>query len=217
MTEQSEQTEQDRQAKVAVIHYSSTGIVHRLATLVADAAREAGADVRLLKVGELAPAEAIAANPGWAAHAAEVADLPEATHDDLTWADAVIFGTPVRYGQAAAQLKQFIDGTGALWGQGLLADKVYSAFTSSATAHGGQESTLLGLNNVFIHWGGIIVTPGYTDPAKFADGNPYGTSHTSNNAEIAPDDTAATAAAIQARRVVTVTSQLLAGRAALAG
>ena len=207
----------DQQPKVAVIHYSATGIVHRLAEAVADGAREAGAEVRLLKVRELATEEAIASNQGWAAHAKEVSDLPEASNDDLTWADAVIFGTPVRYGQAAAQLKQFVDGTGGLWAQGLLADKVYSAFTSAATAHGGNESTLLGLNNVFVHWGGIIVPPGYTDPVKFADGNPYGTSHTSNNGETAPDETALAAAAFQARRVVTVTAQLLAGRAALAG
>lgn len=91
-----------------------------------------------------------------------------------------------RLQQAAAQLKQFVDGTGGLWAKGLLADKVYSAFTSAATEHGGNESTLLGLNNVFIHWGGIIVAPGYTDPVKFADGNPYGTSHTSNDGQTPP-------------------------------
>lgn len=207
----------DQQPRIAVVHYSATGIVHRLAGAVADGAREAGAEVRLLKVRELAPEEAIASNQGWAAHAKEIADLPEASNDDLTWADAVVLGTPVRFGQAAAQLKQFIDGAGGLWAQGLLADKVYSAFTSAATAHGGHESTLLGLNSVFIHWGGIIVAPGYTDPVKFADGNPYGTSHTSNNGETPPDETALAAAAFQGRRVVTVTSALLAGRAALAG
>lgn len=205
------------QPKVAVIHYSATGTVHAMAEAVADGARQAGAEVRLLKVRELATEEAIASNQGWAAHARETSDLPEATNDDLVWADAVVLGTPVRYGQAAAQLKQFIDGTGGLWAKGLLADKVYSAFTSAGTEHGGNESTLLGLNNVFIHWGGIIVAPGYTDPVKFADGNPYGTSHTSNNGQTPPDETALTSAAYQGRRVTTIAARLVAGRAALAG
>ena len=91
----------------------------------------------------------------------------------------MIFGTPARFGNPAAQLKSFIDTAGPLWQQGTLADKVFSAFTSASTAHGGQESTLLALGNVFYHWGGIIVPPGYTDPIQYQSGNPYGTSHTS--------------------------------------
>ncbi|MEU7898326.1 NAD(P)H-dependent oxidoreductase [Nonomuraea sp. NPDC049152] len=116
--------------------------------------------------------EAISANPAWAQHRQDTADVAEACHDDLAWADAVLFGTPTRFGNPACQLRQFIDTTGPQWYQGKLADKVYSAFTASNTAHGGQESTLLALGNTFYHWGGIIVPPGYTDPIQFQSGNP---------------------------------------------
>ena len=130
-------------------------------------------------VAELAPEEAIASNAGWAAHRKIVENDPVATADDIVWADAVIFGSPTRYGNIASQLKQFIDTLGPQWGRGLLQDKVYSGFTASMTAHGGQESTLLALYNTIHHFGGILVAPGYTDPLKYADGNPYGVSHVS--------------------------------------
>ncbi len=106
-------------------------------------------------------------------------DVPEATPEDMEWADAYVFGTPTRFGNVSAQLKQFIDTLGGLWFQGKLADKVASGFTSAQNAHGGQESTLLSLYNVFAHWGAILVTPGYTDPLLFeSGGNPYGASST---------------------------------------
>jgi len=150
--------------KVAVVYYSSTGTIHQLAENVALGAREAGAEVRLLRVPELAPAEAIAANPAWGAHVAATQDVPVATADDILWADAVIFGSPTRFGNVASQLKQFLDTLGGQWAQGLLADKVYSGFTATSTAHGGQESTLLALYNTVHHFGGFVVAPGYTDP-----------------------------------------------------
>ncbi|RKN50514.1 NAD(P)H:quinone oxidoreductase [Micromonospora endolithica] len=192
------------QIKVAVIYYSATGITYQMAQAVCEAAGEAGAEVRLRKVRELAPDEAIRANSGWQAHHLETQDVPEAQIDDLGWADVVIFGSPTRYGMVAAQLKQFIDTTGPLWAQGALANKVYSGFTSTATAHGGQETTLTSLFNVFYHWGGIVVTPAYTEPSQFVAGNPYGASHTSNNGEIAPDSVALGAAALTARRAVQI-------------
>ncbi len=106
-------------------------------------------------------------------------DVPEAQLDDLEWADAYIFGTPTRYGNVSAQLKQFLDTTGGLWFEGKLADKVVGGFTSAINPHGGQESTLLSMYNVFMHWGAIIVAPGYTDPLLYeAGGNPYGASST---------------------------------------
>jgi NAD(P)H:quinone oxidoreductase type IV len=199
--------------KVAVVYYSSTGTVHQLAENVALGAREAGAEVRLLRVPELAPAEAIAANPAWGAHVAATQDVPVATADDILWADAVIFGSPTRFGNVASQLKQFLDTLGGQWAQGLLADKVYSGFTATSTAHGGQESTLLALYNTVHHFGGFVVAPGYTDPIKFADGNPYGTSHVAGQGDIPVDDTARAAAAYQGKRVAAVTAQLLSGRA----
>lgn len=124
----------------------------------------------------------------------------------------MLFGTPTRFGTPSGQLKAFIDTAGVLWREGKLADKVYSAFTASGTAHGGQESTILALGNVFYHWGGIIVPPGYTDPIQYQAGNPYGTSHVAG--EGPPGDVALEAARYQARRVVDTTAALKAGRAA---
>ncbi|MCO1656440.1 NAD(P)H:quinone oxidoreductase [Pseudonocardia humida] len=198
--------------KAAVIYYSATGTVHALAEAAAEGAEKAGAEVRLRKVREQAPADAIDANPAWGAHLRETADVPEAALDDLAWADVVLFGTPTRFGTPAAQLKAFIDTAGPLWQQRRLADKVYAAFTASSTAHGGQESTLLSLSNVFYHWGGIMVPPGYTDPVQFRSGNPYGASHVAGGGS--PDDIAREAARYQARRAVDVATALKAGRAA---
>ncbi|MFI7133924.1 NAD(P)H:quinone oxidoreductase [Nonomuraea sp. NPDC050153] len=196
----------------AVIYYSSTGTLHALAQAAAEAMEKAGAQVRLRKVAETAPPEAISANPAWAQHLQDTADVTEAGHDDLDWADMVLFGTPTRFGNPASQLRAFIDTTGPLWYHGKLADKVYSAFTASNTAHGGQESTLLALGNTFYHWGGIIVPPGYTDPVQFKSGNPYGTSHVAGDG--APDDVALEAVRYQARRAVDTAAALKAGRAA---
>ena len=170
--------------KVAVIYYSATGNVYGLARAVEEGATEAGAEVRFRKVRELAPEEAIKSNQGWSDHALMTEDVPEAELADLEWADAYVFGTPTRFGNVSAQLKQFIDTTGGLWFEGKLADKVVSGFTSAQNAHGGQESTLLSLYNVFAHWGAILVTPGYTDPVLFeAGGNPYGASSTEEPTE----------------------------------
>ncbi|MEV0234432.1 NAD(P)H:quinone oxidoreductase [Nonomuraea sp. NPDC050786] len=197
---------------IAVIYYSATGTVHALAQAAAEGAEKAGAHVRLRKVAETAPPAAIGANPAWGRHLQDTADIAEAGHDDLVWADAVLFGTPTRFGNPASQLRQFIDTTGPLWYQGQLADKVYSAFTASNTAHGGQESTILALGNTFYHWGGIIVPPGYTDPIQFQSGNPYGTSHVAGDG--VPGEVALQAARHQARRLVDTAALLKAGRAA---
>jgi NAD(P)H dehydrogenase (quinone) len=194
--------------KVSVIYYSATGTIAELAGTLADEAEKAGAEVRLRKVAELASDAAIDANPAWRANVAATQDISEASTDDVAWADAVLFGTPTRFGNVSAQLKLFIDSLGGLWQQGLLQDKVYSGFTASSTLHGGQESTLLALYNSIHHIGGIVVSPGYTDPSKFVDGNPYGTSHVSTNGKNPVDDIARTAAAVQAKRVVTMAGAL---------
>ncbi|MFG2059719.1 NAD(P)H:quinone oxidoreductase [Micromonospora sp. NPDC048930] len=203
----------DGQVKVAVIYYSATGITYQMAQAAYEAAGEAGAEVRLRKVRELAPDEAIRSNSGWQAHRLETQDVMEAQPDDLAWADVVIMGSPTRYGMIAAQLKQFIDTTGPLWANGALANKVYTGFTSTATAHGGQEATLLSLYTIFYHWGGIVVAPGYTDPSQFVAGNPYGGSHTSNNGEIPPDQVALGATALTAKRAVQMGAALKRGLA----
>ncbi len=197
--------------KLAVIYYSSTGTTYRLARAIGEGAEAAGAEVRLRKVKELAPEEAIASNEGWSENVRATEDVAEATLDDLTWADAIVFGTPTRYGLPAAQLKQFIDTTGPLWATGKLVNKVCSSFTSAATLHGGQESTILALNNTFYHWGSIIVGPGYADPIQFQSGNPYGTSFKSDNGQTRPDETALGAARFQGRRVAEIAAQFLKG------
>jgi NAD(P)H dehydrogenase (quinone) len=204
-------------AKVAVIYYSATGTVHQLAEHIARGAQEAGAEVRVARVPELAPQAAIDSNPAWATHLAATGHVPIATAEDILWADAVVFGSPTRFGNVASQLKQFIDTLGGQWIQGLLADKVYSGFTATSTAHGGQESTLLALYNTVHHFGGLVVAPGYTDPSKFVDGNPYGTSHVAGQGDIPVDDVARNAAAYQGKRVATIAARLLAGQAVPTG
>ncbi|WP_435742547.1 NAD(P)H:quinone oxidoreductase [Nocardioides sp. SYSU DS0663] len=177
---------------LAIIYYSSYGTTHRMAQRVAEAAEKQGADVRLRHVAETAPSEVVEGQEAWAAHRREVEDQPVATPEDLDWADAVVFGSPTRYGHVTSQLQAFIDTLGPLWGQGKLADKVYTAFTSSQTKHGGQESTLLAMHTTFCHFGGIIVPPGYTDQLKFNDGNPYGVGKvTGQSTELNDDDYAA--------------------------
>ncbi|GGL06551.1 NAD(P)H-dependent oxidoreductase [Mangrovihabitans endophyticus] len=172
--------------KLSIIYYSSTGTVHGMAERLKQAGEKAGAEVRLRQVAELAPAEAIASNAAWSQHFDQTKDEPKASPDDVVWADAVLFGSPTRYGNVASQLKQFLDGLGPQWAEGKLADKAYAGFTATMTAHGGQESTLLALYNTIYHFGGVVVAPGYTDPLKFADGNPYGVSHVTGGSNDAP-------------------------------
>lgn len=198
--------------RTAIIYYSATGSVHALAQAAAEGAEKAGAWVRLRKVAETAPPEAISANSAWSRHHQDTSDVVEASLDDLAWAEVVLFGAPTRFGNPASQLRAFIDRTGGLWQEGKLANKVYSAFTASNTLHGGQESTLLALANTFYHWGGIIVPPGYTDPIQFQSGNPYGTSHVTGSG--APGEVALEAARYQARRAVDIAASLKTGRAA---
>lgn len=194
-------------AKVAVIYYSQTGTTHKMAQAVEEGAKSAGAETRLLRVKENAPEEVYGNNPAWKQHLEETSDVREATNEDLEWADAIIFGTPTRYGLPSAQLKNFIDQTGALWAKGALTNKIGSSFTSSATLHGGQEATILSLNTIFYHWNMIIVAPGYVEPSQFTAGNPYGASFTSNNAQLDPDEVALTAARLQGRRVAEIAAK----------
>lgn len=192
---------------VAVIYYSSTGTNEAMAKAVAEGAAAEGAEVRVRPVAETAPPAAIASNPAWQAFVERTRDEPRASLDDLDWADAVVVGTPTRFGNVAAQLKAFLDMAGGLWFQGKLANKVYAGFTSAQNPHGGQESTLLALYNTFYHWGGLIVTPGYTDGLVFAaGGNPYGPSVTANGAGPTPEDLAH--AAYLGRRVTAMAKKV---------
>jgi NAD(P)H dehydrogenase (quinone) len=189
--------------RIAVIHYSATGNVHALATAIAEGAAEEGAEVRLRRVTELAPEDAIVANPRWAAHREATADLPEASLDDLEWADGFALGSPTRFGLPAAQLKQFLDQTGGLWARNVLVDKVGTAFTSASTGHGGLEATVLAINTVLYHWGSIVLPLGYTDDSVKQTGNPYGSSWVSVKSS-SPDEAALATARHQGRRLARV-------------
>lgn len=165
--------------KLAVVFYSMGGSNYQMAQWAAEAAKEAGAEVKLLKVAELAPQSVIDSNPAWKATVEATKDVPLATAEDLEWADAIIFSTPTRFGVMASQMKQFIDTMGGLWAQGKTVNKVVSAMSSAQNPHGGQEATILSLYTVMYHWGALVAAPGYTDPVLFAaGGNPYGTTAT---------------------------------------
>lgn len=190
--------------KLAIIYYSSTGTNYQMAKWAEEGAKEAGAEVKVLKVPELAPASAIESNPGWKAHIEATKDVPEVALSDLEWADAIIFSMPTRFGNLPGQMKQFLDTTGGLWFQGKLANKVVSAMTSAQNPNGGQEQTVLSLYTTMFHWGAIIAAPGYTDQSIFtAGGNPYGTSVTVDQDGNIKED-AIEAVKHQAKRTVTV-------------
>lgn len=206
----------DRQPRIAVIFYSATGNVAAMAEALATGAREAGAEVRVRPVRELAPPEAIASNPRWQAWVDGNPYDRTAELADLEWADGLAFGTPTRFGGPAAQLKQFLDTSGGLWFGRKLADKVGTAFVSASTSHGGLESTVLAINNVFYHWGSIVVPLGYgEDPADNRlknSGNPYGGSFVSRSSA-APDDEALEACRLQGARLARITGYVVRGRA----
>ena len=195
--------------RLAVIYYSTYGTNHQMAEVAVEAAREAGAEVRLLKVPETAPEGVVAGQDAWRAQAERTAHVPTVSNDDMEWANAYLFSAPTRFGVSASQLRAFIDSLGPLWAAGKLTNKAVSAMTSAQNAHGGQETTLIGLYTTMIHWGAIIVAPGYTDPAVFAaGGNPYGTSVSATGQPIGEE--ARAAIRHQARRLVEFAAKLAA-------
>lgn len=199
--------------KLTIVFYSTYGTNHQMATIASEAAKEAGADVRLRRARETAPQEVIDRQAAWKAQLDKMRDIPEVTPEDMEWADAFLFSAPTRFGGAASQMRAFIDTLGPLWQKGLLADKVASAMTSAQNPHGGQETTLQTLYVTFQHWGSIIVTPGYTDDAVFASGgNPYGVSVTADGDGVTPKLEAAIRH--QAGRVVETAGWIVKGRAA---
>ena len=195
--------------RLAILFYSTYGTNHRMAEIAAEAARAAGAEVRLRRIPETAPAEIVQTQDAWAAQAARMADIEVASPDDLEWSNAYLFSAPTRFGVSASQLRAFIDTLGPLWGRGALANKAASAMTSAQNPHGGQEATLLSLYTTFMHWGAILVPPGYTDPVVFtAGGNPYGASVTATGQGVS--DECAAAIRHQARRLVEIAGRLAA-------
>ncbi|HET6503885.1 MAG TPA: NAD(P)H:quinone oxidoreductase [Amycolatopsis sp.] len=196
--------------RILVVYYSATGNTAKLASALAEGARDAGAEVRLRTVAETAPAAAIATNPRWQAYVDAGPHAGEVTLDELAWADGLALGSPTRFGGPAAQLKSFLDTTGGLWAQGKLADKVATSFTSASTAHGGLESTVLAINNIFYHWGAIVLPLGYGDPHLLASGNPYGGSFVSRSSA-EPGEEALRALRIQGDRLATIAGHVAAG------
>lgn len=198
--------------KLAVIYYSMTGINYQLARWAAEAGEEVGAEVRLVKVPELASEDIVNSNPAWKANADATKDIKIADSSDLDWADALIFSTPTRFGNVASQMKQFLDLQGGLWAEGKLINKVVSAMSSAQNPHGGQESTVKSIYSTMMHWGAIIVAPGYTEPAIFkAGGNPYGTTVTQGQDGKMVEDVK-DAVAHQVKRTLEVATLLKKGR-----
>ena len=193
--------------KILVIFYSTYGTNHAIATAAAEAAEQAGAEVRLRRVAETAPQAAIDSQDAWKQQLEKMASIPESSHDDMEWAQGYFFSCPTRFGSAASQMRAFIDTLGGLWGQGKLANKAITATSSAQNVHGGQETTLIGLYTTFMHWGAILVPPGYTDEVIYASGgNPYGYSAQAGKF----DDAAMASVAHQARRLVEITNKLIA-------
>lgn len=192
--------------KLAIIYYSSYGTNHQMASIAAEAAKNAGADVRLLKAPETAPDDVVASVDAWQAQKDKTAAIPEATAEDMEWANAYLVSAGTRFGVMASQMRAFIDTLGGIWGKGGLANKPVSAMTSAQNAHGGQETTLLSFYTTVMHWGGFVVAPGYTDEVIFkTGGNPYGYSHT-QGAEFT--DEVEKAISHQVRRLVDVAGKL---------
>lgn len=199
---------ENNKVKLAIVYYSSTGTNYQMAVWAKEEAEKAGAEVRLRKVKELVPEAGYSKNPLWKKHLDETVDIQEAASDDLLWADAILFSSPARYGQVAAQMKNFIDAQGGIWAQGLTVNKVVSAMSSAQNVHGGQEAAILSIYISMLHWGAIIAAPGYTDPVLYTTGgNPYGAStQVDGNAKML--DNVKPAIAVQVKRVLDVAAKL---------
>jgi NAD(P)H dehydrogenase (quinone) len=194
--------------KVLIAFYSRTGSTEALARAVAEGAQAEGAEVRLRRAREFVGPEVMAQAPGWAEGAERMNAAYEApTAEDADWADAIIFGTPTRFGNVSAELKAYIDSLGGLWFQGKLNGKAGSAFVSTQSLHGGQEMTITSLWAPLAHLGLIIVPTGYADPAVFKAGTPYGASSASG-ANPTPSADELEVARYQGKRVTTVARAL---------
>ncbi|MDY0874319.1 NAD(P)H:quinone oxidoreductase [Dongia rigui] len=162
--------------KVLVLYYSTYGHIEKMAEAVAEGARKGGADVAVKRVPELVPDDVAKAS-----HFKLDQKAPIATVDELPEYDAIIIGAPTRFGAAASQMRNFLDQTGGLWAKGALIGKVGSVFTSSATQHGGQESTILSVHTTLLHHGLVVVGLPYSCAAQMGldeikGGSPYGAS-----------------------------------------
>lgn len=191
--------------KITVLFYSTYGTNHAIAQEAARAAEEAGAEVRLRRCAETAPQAVVDGQDAWREQLDKMQDIPEAKPEDMEWADGYFISAPTRFGVAASQFRAFIDTLGPQWQSGALANKAVTATTSAQNPHGGQETTIQSIYVTAMHWGAIIVPPGYADGVKFKDGgNPYGYS-----CEPGPlDETGKKSVAFQAKRLVEFASKI---------
>jgi len=197
-------------AKVLVVFYSRDGSTEKMANMVAEGAKAEGAEVRIRRARDIVGPDVMANVKGWAENSARMdGAYGNPTLADAEWADAIVFGTPTRFGNSSAELKAFIDSLGSLWFQGKLNGKVGSAFASTATPHGGNESTIISLYNPLAHLGFIIVPTGYADPILFQHGTPYGASHVAGHNATPPNDGEAAVARFQGKRVTQVARALV--------
>ncbi len=203
--------------KILIVYYSTYGHVHKMAEAIAEGARTAaGAETVLRRVPETLPDEVLQ-KMGAVDAQKSMAHVPVATVDELAAADAVIFGTPTRFGNMCGQMRQFLDATGQLWAQGALVGKVGSVFTCSATQHGGQESTILSFHITLLHHGFVIVGLPYAFQGQMSmdeitGGSPYGASTIAGGTgERMPSTNELEGARFQGRHVAEITAKLCGG------
>jgi len=196
--------------RMLIVFYSRTGTIEALARVAAEAAREAGAEVRLRRAREVAPAEDMAKVEGWLEEAQRQNALhPAPTDEDAEWADAILFGTPSYFGAPATELKNYLDRLGPQWKRGALSGKVGGAFAAASWPHGGSEVVTLALYAPMAHLGMVILPTGYTDDAMLEAGSPYGASAIvgAGNGKPRPEDL--DAARHQGRHTVAITRALV--------
>ena len=204
--------------KIQVVFYSMYGHIYKMAEAVAAGTREAAdTEVSVYQVTELAPDDVLEKSGAKAARAA-FAHIPFAVPDQLADADAIIFGAPTRYGNMCAQMRNFLDQTGGLWMKGALIGKIGSVFTSSATQHGGQETTITSFHTTLLHHGMVIVGVPYSEQRQMkldeiTGGSPYGASTiTGGDGSRQPSANELAIARFQGKHVATLAGQLKRGR-----
>jgi NAD(P)H dehydrogenase (quinone) len=196
-------------SNVLIAFYSRNGSTEALARAFAEGAKAAGAETRLRRARDIVTPEIIASVPGWKENAARMDSTYEApTTADVEWADAIVFGTPTRFGNVAAELKAFIDSLGGLWAKGKLVNKAGAVIVSTQTTHGGNETTALTLYAPMAHLGFVIVPAGYVDPVQFAAGTPYGASTVSGSGHEPPSENDVAAAKVHGGRVAKIAAAI---------
>jgi len=198
---------------VLIAFYSRGGVTEALAKAIAEGAKAEGAEVRLRRAREFVGEETMKKASGWLEGAKRMNALYEApTEADAEWADAIVFGTPTRFGSMTAELKAYIDSLGGLWFKGALVGKAGSAFASTSTVHGGNEMTITSLYAPMAHLGLILVPTGYADPALFKAGTPYGASSVSGTNSAPPGADDLEVARFQGKRVTRIAAALKSAR-----